>query len=334
MSGADGSILQFDSAALPPAERFDRYRDLYANGTDPQCLGPDFAAQVTAWSLDRVTIYDRVLHDVGHVRGPDRAGVDGFDHLMLTLVADGVLDVDTGRGFVSVPAGCGIVLDISQPMRNRMRYAHAYNVRIARDDFLATIGPLRNLHGTVMPADRSALLVDYVALLTRTVDMLAAPARRSAIDAMFLLVAGALGGGAGGGVTSPASVRDTARLSRIRTLIDTHIADPDLGPDLIVHHAQLSRATLYRLFKPFGGFASHIQTRRLQLLLLALNDDAETRSFGELAHATGFRSEAHASRLFQRRYGMRPGHYRSVRAAQADAVVPMREMQFLDDTIR
>lgn len=333
MTGSNGSLFRFDSATLPTAERFDRYRELYANGSDPLCLGPDFAAQVTGWSLDRVTIFERFLRDVGHIRGLDRAGVDGFDHVMLTLVADGVLEVDTGRGFVSVPAGCGIVLDISLAMRNRMQFARAFNVRIARDDFCATIRPLRNLHGTFMPADRTRLLVDYVTLLTRTMHMLTAAGRRSAVDAMFVLVAGALGGGTGSS-TSPASMRDAARLSRIRTLVDTHIADPDLGPDMIVHHAQLSRATLYRLFKPFGGFASHVQTRRLQSLLTALNDDTETRSFGDIALDTGFRSEAHASRLFQRRYGMRPGQYRSERAAQANAVVPIRAMQFLDDTIR
>ena len=333
MSGSSGSLFQFDSATLPPAERFDRYRDLYANGSDALCLGPDFAAQVTGWSFDRVTIFERVLRDVGHVRGLDRAGVDGFDHVMLTLVADGMLEVDTGLGFVPVPAGCGIVLDISLAMRNRMQFARAFNVRIARDDFCATVGPLRSLHGTIMPADRTALLVDYVTLLTRTMDTLTAAGRRSAIDALFVLVAGGLGGGTSGS-TSPASMRDTARLSRIRALIEAHIADPDLGPDMIVHHAQLSRATLYRLFKPFGGFAGQIQTRRLQSLLAALNDDTETRSFGEIALDKGFRSEAHASRLFQSRYGMRPGQYRSQRAAQADAEVPMREMRFLDDAIR
>lgn len=329
----ESSVFQFDSTLIAPDKRFDRYRDLYANGSDAVRMGPDFQARVTAWPHDRVTIYERILHDVGHVRDTGRAGVDGFDHMLLTLVADGVLEVDTGRGFVPVPAGCGIVIDMRLAMRNRMRFARSYNIRIARDDFCATIGPTHNLHGTLLPIDRTTLLVDYVALLTRTMDVLAIAARRSAIDAMILLVAGTLGPMAGA-LESPAAVRDAARLSRVRALIDTHIADPDLGPDLIARHADLSRATLYRLFKPFGGFTGHIQTRRLQLLLLALNDDTEIRSFGELALNAGFRSEAHASRLFYNRYGMRPGHYRSVRASQADPILPMREMQYLDDSIR
>ncbi len=334
MSVPDTTIFHFDSTTLPADDRFDRYRDLYANGSDAIRLGEDFAARITAWATDRVTIYERDLRDVGHVRGPDRAGQDGFDHLLLTLVADGMVEVDTGRGFVPVPAGSGIVIDTSRAMRNQTRFARSYNIRIARDDFLATIGPARNLHGTVISADGTALLVGYVALVTGRMDTLTTPsARRSAIDALFLLIAGALGAvtGAAGSLVTP---RDTARLSRIRALIDTHIADPDLGADMIVQQANLSRATLYRLFKPFGGFASHIQTRRLQLLLLALNDDAETRSFTELALDAGFRSEAHASRLFHKRYGIRPGQYRAERNAQGSTPLPLREMQFLDDTMR
>ncbi|KQM67575.1 hypothetical protein ASE75_01165 [Sphingomonas sp. Leaf17] len=333
MTGPDATIFRFDSATLPEDERFDRYRDLYANGSDAIRLGPDFAARVTAWASDRVTIYERDLHDVGHVRGAERAGQDGFDHLLLTLVADGAVEVDTGRGFAPVPAGSGVILDMQRPMRNRTRFARSYNIRIARDDFLATIGPVRNLHGTILSADGTALLIDYVALLLRRMDALNPPARRSAIDALFLLVAGALGA-VTGAVERPATARDAMRLSRIRALIDAHIADPALGPDMIVQRADLSRATLYRLFKPYGGLTSHIQTRRLQLLLLALNDEAETRPFGELALDAGFRSEAHASRLFQKRYGIRPGQYRIERAAQGSTPVPLRAMQFLDDTMR
>lgn len=326
------ALLQFDSTMLPPAERFAAYRDLYNGGTDADQLGPAFHARVDAWSLDRVTLFERHLNDVGHSRSRERATGDAFDHFILTFVVSGDVQVDTGRGFVTIPAGGGIVVDARQSMRNRLRNAHIYSVRIARDQFNAVIGPSRKLHGMTMSVDRTTLLIDYLQAMTRRIGSLDMASAGHAVDALFALIMGALEP-----ITStvdlPAVVRDAARFSRVRALIDAHIADPDLGPDMIVERADLSRATLYRLFKPHGGITAHIRLRRLQLLLMAIVDELDTRSFADLAIAWGFRSEAHASRLFQQRYGVRPGQYRSAWAAQADPVLPLREMRLLDATI-
>lgn len=326
------ALLQFDSDVLPPDERFAAYRDLYNAGADAERLGTAFHARLNAWSLDRVTVFDRHLHDVGHSRSRERTSGDAFDHFVLTFVVSGTVEVDTGNGFVAVPPGSGIVVDARQPMRNRLHDAHIYSVRIARDQFDAMIGTSHTLHGMRTPVERTALLIDYLQALTRRIDSLGISSVGHAVDALFALIMGTLQPMTDT-VDQPAVVRDAARFSRVRALIDSHIADPDLGPDMIVERADLSRATLYRLFKPQGGIISHIRMRRLQLLLMALTDSLDTRSFAELAIAWGFRSEAHASRLFQQRYGVRPGQYRSAWNAQADPVLPLREMRLLDATI-
>lgn len=326
------ALLQFDSDALPPAERFAAYRDLYNGGADAVRLGADFRVRLKGWSLGRVTLFDRHLNDVGHDRTRERAMSDAFDHFVLTFVVAGEVEVDTGQGFVAIAPGSGIVVDARQSMRNRSSHAHVYTVRIARDQFNAVIGPSRSLHGMGMPAGRTALLIDYLHAMTRRIDAFDISSVGHAVDALFALIMGALEPMTDT-VDLPAVVRDAARFSRVRALIDAHIADPDLGPDLIAERADLSRATLYRLFKPHGGITAHIRLRRLQLLLMALVDELETRSFAELAIAWGFRSEAHASRLFKQRYGVRPGQYRSAWNAQADPVLPLREMRLLDTTI-
>jgi AraC-like DNA-binding protein len=326
------ALLQFDSDALPPAERVPAYRDLYNGGADAVQLGAGFRVRLNGWSLDRVTLFERHLNDVGHDRTRARAVADAFDHFVLTFVVAGDVEVDTGQGFVTIVPGSGIVVDARQSMRNRLRNAHVYTIRIARDQFDAVIGPSRKLHGMRMPAERTALLIDYLQAMARRIDTFDISSAGHAVDALFALIMGAFEPMTDA-VDLPAVVRDAARFSRVRALIDVHIADPDLGPDMVVERADLSRATLYRLFKPHGGITAHIRVRRLQLLLMALVDELDTRSFAEMAIAWGFRSEAHASRLFQQRYGVRPGQYRSAWNAQADPALPLREMRLLDATI-
>ncbi len=329
---ASAALLQFDSDALPKPERFAAYRDLYKGGADVELLGTGFRVRLNAWSLDRVTVFERHLNDVGHRRSRERTDGDAFDHFVVTVVVSGRVEMDTGDGFIVIPPGGGVIADARQAMRNRLHDAHIYTVRIGRDQFVAMLGPARATHGMRMSVERTALLIDYLRAMTRRIDMLDIPAMGHAVDALFALIMGTLEP-LTDAVDQPAVLRDAARFARVRALIDAHIADPDLGPAMLAERADLSRATLYRLFKSHGGIIAHIRLRRLQLLLMSLTDALEARSFADLAIAWGFRSEAHASRLFQQRYGVRPGQYRSAWNAEADPVRPLREMRLLDATI-
>jgi len=325
-------LVQFDSDALPVAERFAAYRDLYAGGTDAEQFGPEFRARVSAWSLDRVTIFERHLHDVGHHRTAAHVASDGFDHFTITLVVSGEVKVDRGAKALTVKPGCGLVLDTQIPERNRFRDATLYTLRIARSVFRTLAPGHRDLHGSFTKAAPTALLIDYVATLLPHLDRLDLVGTGHAVDALFALVRGALQPPRSTAEIA-ALARDDSRLTAIRASIEAAINDPELGPDTIVAHADVSRATLYRLFKPLGGINAYIRTRRLHALRLSLMDPTEQRSFAELALHWGFRSEAHASRLFFEHYGTRPGSYRTAWRAEGDAPKPVREMRFLDATI-
>ncbi len=325
-----GGFLQFDSDTLSPAARFPAYREMYAGGTDAEQIGPAFCARVSAWSLDRLTIFERHLNDVGHHRTAAHVARDRFDHFTVTLVIAGEVEVDHGAGFVVVPPGCGIVYDAHKPARNRFRNAHLYLLRVPRTVF-GDLGQHPS-KGRMTKPETTALLIDVVRVLLPRLATLDLVATGHAVDAIFALVRGALQP-APNATDTAASARDQTRLTAIRAMIEADIGDPDLGADLIVKRSDVSRATLYRLFKPLGGINGYIRARRLHALRLSLMDGHEQRSFADLALHWGFRSEAHASRLFVEHFGTRPGSYRSAWHSAREEPAPVREMRFLDGTI-
>jgi AraC-like DNA-binding protein len=98
-----------------------------------------------------------------------------------------------------------------------------------------------------------------------------------------------------------------ATLQTLRQFIARYFANPGLGADLLVAQFLISRAQLYRLFKPYGGVARYIQDLRLAWCLGELTHPAnrQKRNF-EIATRAGFTDESHFSRAFRQAYGVSP----------------------------
>lgn len=109
----------------------------------------------------------------------------------------------------------------------------------------------------------------------------------------------------------------------IRQFIARHFANPRLGSDLLMAHFQISRAQLYRLFKPYGGVARYIQDQRLAWCLGELTHPAnrQMRSFA-IATRAGFTDESHFSRAFRQTYGVSPREVRLGAALGTVLILP------------
>ncbi len=315
-------------------ERFDRYRALYAGGADARLLGTAFRAQVRAWRLDRVLLFDRRINDLGHERGVARVLKDGFDHFTLTIVRDGVYEVDSGHGYKRIGIGEAVLVDMRHPMANRMRDAHVVTMSLARERIMGIAGMTDGLHGRVLPADRTALLLDFIQSLAARIALLGTAAIEAATEALCSLVRIAIGERSEGGIGADNIRRDAARIARVREIIDEQLADPAFVPATVIALSGVSRSTLYRVFQEHGGIAGYIQERRLERVRQALIDGTERRTFAEIAYASGFTSESHCSRLFRERHALRPGEYRTAHALPADPADPVRLMTVWQDEIR
>ena len=325
LNDASPEQLRFSSDALPEGERFERYRTLYARGADATRIGAVFRAEVTGWRLDRALLFDRHLDGVGHERGAARLPGDGFDHFTLTLPLAGTVEIDTGWGWHTLGPGEIMLLDMLRPARNRMTGAHLITVSLARERVEAASGDVDALHGVVLPAEQAGLLADYVQALARRMPGLPAsviPAATQPIATLLAVVLAADG----------EALQLPGHADRVRQLIDARLGDPSFVAATAIAASGLSRATLYRLFQPFGGLALYIRRRRLNRVRAALADPADGRTFAQIAHASGFASDGHCNRLFQEAFGARPGEFRG--AARAAGAVPVGRMDHLVDEVR
>ncbi|WP_197524018.1 helix-turn-helix domain-containing protein [Cupriavidus sp. USMAHM13] len=145
-----------------------------------------------------------------------------------------------------------------------------------------------------------------------------AHAQRVLQDSVVALMETALRSGGSGGQPALAPSRaDEARLQRIHELVDARLHEPELSAQHLAAALNISRRTLYNLFREIGQTPhAYIQSRRLRQAALRLAQDGGVqRSITEVAFALGFADAAHFSRVFHERFGMSPSQWRQRHAA-------------------
>lgn len=98
--------------------------------------------------------------------------------------------------------------------------------------------------------------------------------------------------------------RDRVALERIQRFIEQNLCSNELSPGMICRQIGVSRSQLYRLFSGSPGVAGYIRERRLLRARAVLL--SSTEHIGSVAHACGFSSHAHFSRVFKRHFGCTP----------------------------
>lgn len=87
----------------------------------------------------------------------------------------------------------------------------------------------------------------------------------------------------------------------------------------------MSRNALYAVFNEHGDVQAYSGERRLQRCYETINaDDRAAESIGAIAFSLGFRSEAHFSRAFKKRFGVGPRDCAQWRASAASICSPPR----------
>ena len=305
-----GEGLDFDSAAVPDGRGFEQYRELYGIGTQVVRTGPVMRAQLRGWRLDRMLLYDRRLHDVGHRRDARRVEADGFDHFTVTLLLTGGITVIHDEGTVRMQPGEALLLDTAAPSENRMDQAHLVTIAVARERLAAITGAVDGLHGLVLSTAQVTLFREFVELLLRNLPQMSRNAKMAAAGVLTTLLTVAIDN-AGIDRTGARSAQ-AERLAQLRRVVNTHLSDPAFDVAAMARRSGLSRPTLYRVLAAYGGVATFIRHRRLEHLRRQLANPAEVRTLTLLATEAGFASASDASRAFFDRYDVRPSEYRAI----------------------
>ncbi len=298
----------FSSRGLPQDQAFDLYRRLYSGGADVARTAGPFQADMKAWRLDRLIVFDRHLTGVSHQRLAPRVQSNGFSHFTVTLVIAGELAGTTTSGFDRVGPGQIVLQDMRRPARHDIASVHQVTISVARDLIEAAAGSANGLHGRIVEGSEGGLLADYMTSLTRRAPNLplgaSSAVSRAFVDLLSLAVMPTGGGGRAGSARE-----DFTRREAIQRFIEQNLSDPALDAASIVAGTGVSRTVLYRTMAPHGGVARFVATQRIARVRARLDAEADV-TLADLAETYCLSSASRLSKRFRETFDLSPSDYR------------------------
>lgn len=258
---------------------------------------------------DRVTLFafepiraDRGSLGVRHAETPPTS--DGA--LLLCRQAAGACEFSAANVGGRLLPGDMVLIDAASGVRFTGDVAAVERLVVPRSRLPISPEMIETAHGRVIPAHSSFGIV-LGTLLNSVRSPIGEPSskRREADDVLMRALFAAAASAAVEGVAEASA--DDPLVRAIRDHIEAHLADARLSPEAIGRHFGLSRASLYRLWRPSGGIAGHIRERRLfraHLYLCAARD--RRTSVVEVAHRCGFSNVGSFVRLYRSHYGCTP----------------------------
>lgn len=313
--------FSFNSQSLSGEDAFAAYVLLYDNGSDVTRGAGEFRAEVKAWRLEGMLLFERRLSGVVHSRGA-RAATDGFDHVVLSLVLSGRVVGGPDSGFAEALPGELYVTDTVRPSRTEFESAHVLTASVSRQIIEDARGTTAGLHGRVLKAPRNLMLADFLKSLARNGDAIETGAQPGLSRAFIYILASVEDQAVR--ASNEARRREYLRRDAVERMIAENLADPSLSVATLSRGTGMSRSALYRLFEDQGGVARLIQKRRVEGVRRALDNREPTR-LSDMARAFGFADEFQLSRLFREAYEVSPQAYRDeIAASQPDDPVDSR----------
>jgi AraC-like DNA-binding protein len=314
------NMLEFSTANLPPAERFDAFQEfiMRLSRTDTMRLedpaAQSFHAHVSVTPLGHISFSTLTGTPLRYwcLPGSERYRPD-YLRLMVNRAGPAVVSqLDQDASFTETGAtifdnrACGAT-----------HYAgtyttYAYNV--PRNLMLAAAPNAEDYRARPVRADPRLLryLVDYTDMVLAS-SALRDPALALNIgNHLFDLAATLLGPTRDAAEIASTRGLRTTRLRAILAEIDRHFADPNLSAQTIAERHGLSRRQVERLMEENGETVSRAVLRRRLAEAAAMLSDPDTRDMriSDIAFACGFGELSHFNRSFKREYGEAPRLFR------------------------
>ncbi|MCZ1009368.1 helix-turn-helix domain-containing protein [Streptomyces lydicus] len=313
----------FRSEDLPPADRFDSWRQLVGQTHAPMELrsdhSADFRASQRLLDLGSVSVWPTIFQPMCFRRTPKLIRQSDPEGLHISLPLSGALRavrgeeeavygpdslciVDTSRPVdvhggddASLHTGVGLEVPKAVLPLPRNHVDQAARLRLSAQDGFGSL--LAQLLTQLARGTDSYQPTDGPRLGTVVVDLLSA------------LIAHALDSGS----SLPPETRRQALAIRIRAFVQRHLHDPHLTPRAVAAAHHISTSYLHRIFQhEEETVAAWIRRQRLERACHDLADPAQrTTPIHAIAARWGFPRATDFTRLFRAAYGMPPSDYRN-----------------------
>lgn len=258
---------------------------------------------------------DTVTTAVRYERTAAHIASGGLDLYQIFECPEGEMVLSCGRRELTVRAGDLCLVDMAQPSRTILIEGAGRRCRVRALVVPRSVLAPRLAHPYSAPAlllcqdaATSSLAPQYAALWRHAETQEGDPA--ALIERLADLIADAVGSAADveGGVER---ADRQLFLAAIKRHIETHLENEPLAAGDLCDHFGISRASLYRMFKPEGGFAAYVQAQRLDLAMRRLiAPEGQNIRLLDLAIDLWFSSDSTFVRAFRRKFGFTPGEMR------------------------
>jgi AraC-like DNA-binding protein len=289
-------------------DQVELWRDQLSGFTDvmpPTRDAADFTVETTAWRLGPLVVTDSRLPARRQERSAHKIRTHQVDQYRLLLQKRGTLKLDADGRRVIVQPGQVVLSDMARPETCEADDGETVIVFVEREALDEVLPGRVDINGLVPQGAIGAMLAATLKAAARHVADLGAPAAPSIASAILQMAVAAVAGSTGQSF-APVPPAEGTLLRRACRYIDAHVMDTSLGAASLCAALNVSRATLYRVFEPVGGVASHVREQRLLRIHDLLAAPTGRLHLGRVAEDFGFKSQAHFSQLFRDRFGYPP----------------------------
>lgn len=312
----DDRVEHWDITDIPPADRFDGWREVLSETHVPWDLGsardasPGYRARVERRQVGALRIVDCSCDPCGGTRGAREIAAthDEWAVVLFNLRGREIFEQNDGCG--ELGPGSAILwqstgparFTVLEPLRKRCLFIPRQELENRCPDFHKLTGmPL------TAKTPETRLFMFFLAETIRAFPALGPDGKATAARVTVELLAAALRPQC---AVSPGSLHD-ALYVKICGYIDRHLSDPSLRPQLIADAHHIALRTLQLIFAERGETVSD-RVRRLRLDRCRADIAQSGRPIASVALHWGFVDAAHFSRVFRERYGMSPREARAV----------------------
>lgn len=298
---APTGIIRFNTDSHAPRERLEAFQvriNTMFDMVTPEGGELDFSGEIVSTHTGSMLISAMRTQHFDFSRTRRRILIDHLDHIMLRV------DLDAPWSGGGRPVAITLI-DLGQPSETNSTPEHNISLVVPRRSVYEYDLLAEYLHGQPLTSPSAMFLADHITSLMRHANGLGPELVARLTDVTPGLIASCL---APSRESFSRAQRETELLiiERARTLIRENLYNSRLTPSFVQAHLGVSRATLYRLFEPFGGVASAIRQGRIRQALADIHRMQPGDRLADIGHALGFSSEAHFSRSFRAHYGCSP----------------------------
>ena len=314
-AGLPGLILPFGQTSGEAA--FQQWAETVATVYDLDATHDEidnFRFGFSAWHFGSLVLGVSETDKIKFWRSPQTVARSGIDHYLVQVYEQGSFGSNVEGKDMLVETGDVWIVDLSRSVRNDQASFRSTNLAIPRSVLAPLLPDPDALHGLKLSGSSATggLLSRYLSDLSKQAETMTPEEAISVAQSTVHLIAGCVGPT----IEAAGLAREglnTALLANMKSSIDRELAKPEMGPEYLCKKFAVSRATLYRLFKPYDGVSSYVRQRRLARCFQEIAaPESAARRISDIAYQWGFTNETSFSHAFRHAFGISP---RDARAA-------------------